>query len=336
MEATRFGFDPALPRAYKFDPTDADLVAFYLIPRALRLPNPHDHAVIVDDPASCPPWELLRRNNHADSDHAFFFGPVPDQARNGGRKNRAVPAGEHGPGGTWRGQKGREGNLVLARGGGAGEMEFRYVKYELTYYSNEAKGSSGWVMHEYQITSPPLPHAIISRVKITDRAKKHRRLLQQQQAAAAARQFVPFPYQPGPSNYLGAGAHVAGDAVMPSNGEASCSGSQNDTAHRRRPAEQRQQQLVPFPDQPGPSNCHVTGNGAVSSNGEASSSGAQNDVGVGQQCYFGVGKGYGLDDFNNYFTEEVIDKFLGQGDGNGGSKHREAIVLARTGNTTTG
>ncbi|KAL6870850.1 hypothetical protein ACP4OV_014698 [Aristida adscensionis] len=288
MEATRFGFDPALPRAYKFDPTDADLVAFYLIPRALRLPNPHEHAVIVDDPASCPPWELLRRNNHAGSDHAFFFGPVPDQARNGGRKNRAVPAGDHGPGGTWRGQKGREGNLVLARGGGGGEMEFVYVKYELTYYSNEAKGSSGWVMHEYQITSPPLPHAIISRVKITDRAKKLRRRLQQQQAAAAAaaaRQFVPFPGQPGPSNYLGAGAHVAGYAVMPSNGEASSSGAQN--------------------------------------------------VGVAQQGYFGEGDGYGFDDFNKYFTEEVIDKFLGQGDGNGGSKHREAIMLARTGNTST-
>ena len=72
MEAYRFGFD--LPAANKFDPTDADIVARYLLPRAVGFPNPHGHAVIDADPCSCPPWELMRRHGHAGSDHAFFFG----------------------------------------------------------------------------------------------------------------------------------------------------------------------------------------------------------------------------------------------------------------------
>ncbi|KAL6870789.1 hypothetical protein ACP4OV_014637 [Aristida adscensionis] len=233
MEATRFGFDPALPRAYKFDPTDADLVAFYLIPRALRLPNPHEHAVIDDDPASCPPWELLRRNNHADSDHAFFFPPPRDPA-SGAPVTRKVPAGAHGAGGTWRGQKGELGRLVLARGAGAGAptMEFVYRKFNLSYCRAEdgGKKASGWVMHEYQITSPPLRSGVVlAHVKITNTARK---ALRRRAAAAQQGMAVPWPYQdqPGPSNYVAVG-HASGNALASGKGdggEASSSGAHHD------------------------------------------------------------------------------------------------------------
>ncbi|KAL6658451.1 hypothetical protein ACP70R_004037 [Stipagrostis hirtigluma subsp. patula] len=236
MEARRFGFDASLPPAYKFDPTDADIVAHYLLPRAVGLPNPHAHAVIDDDPASCPPWELMRRHGHAGSGHAFFFGPVPDRSRNAGRMNRAVPAGDHGPGGTWRGQKGDAARLVLVRGGdvagAAAEMEIEYKRYNLTYYIAGVKGSTGWVMHEYEITDPPIPDVMISRVKITDKAKKDRRQQHKKASAAAAaadvdQKVAVCPEQPGPSNYI-----VGGDAFVPTDGEASSSGSQNDFAHQ--------------------------------------------------------------------------------------------------------
>ncbi|KAK3119469.1 hypothetical protein QOZ80_9AG0670970 [Eleusine coracana subsp. coracana] len=96
MEAWRFGFDPSLPPAFKFDPTDADLVAYYLLPRALNIPNNNPpyyaHAVVDADPGSCPPWELLRRHGHA-----FFFGPPRDPRRPAGRGRRRHVARAEGP-----------------------------------------------------------------------------------------------------------------------------------------------------------------------------------------------------------------------------------------------
>ncbi|KAL5203902.1 hypothetical protein ABZP36_008773 [Zizania latifolia] len=87
MEASRFGFD--LPPAFKFDPTDADIIASYLLSRALFGPgaNPYSHAVAEDDATSCEPWSLMRR-------HALFVRSYPDwQAGGGGRRDRVVKDG---------------------------------------------------------------------------------------------------------------------------------------------------------------------------------------------------------------------------------------------------
>ncbi|CAL4920111.1 unnamed protein product [Urochloa decumbens] len=171
MEASRFGFDPSLPPACKFDPTDADIVAYYLLPRAIGHPNPHAHAVIDADPCSCPPWELMRCHGHAGSDHAFFFGPTTK--REGQRGNRTVPAGEGG-GGTWHGQTSVETGLVLFRRGGDGrEISLKHKKCQFSYLDSEKK-TTGWVMHEYMITDPllPVPGAVISRIRMDPKAKK--------------------------------------------------------------------------------------------------------------------------------------------------------------------
>jgi hypothetical protein len=110
LEASKFGFGPDTPPEFKFDPTDADIVAYYLLPRALNLPNPYAHAIFEGDPASAPPWEILKRCG--DVDHAFFFGPPTDASQNGGRKNRVVQ------GGVWQGQKATEETVTLLRPGG--------------------------------------------------------------------------------------------------------------------------------------------------------------------------------------------------------------------------
>jgi len=168
MEAYRFGFD--LPAANKFDPTDADIVARYLLPRAVGFPNPHGHAVIDADPCSCPPWELMRRHGHAGSDHAFFFGPTTKHGSH--RASRTVPAGEGG--GTWHGQTSVETGLVLVRRGGDGpEISLKYKKWQFSYLDSERR-TTGWVMHEYMITDPllPVPGAVISRVRMDAKAKK--------------------------------------------------------------------------------------------------------------------------------------------------------------------
>ncbi|KAM0923058.1 hypothetical protein ACQ4PT_005777 [Festuca glaucescens] len=172
---------PDIPPAFKFDPTDADIVAYYLLPRALNLPNPYARAIIEDDPGSAPPWEILQR--HGDVDHAFFFGPATDPSRNAGRRSRTVK------GGVWQGQKGVEETVTLVRPGG-GKVNIRYKRYDLSFYLAKGKSSTGYVMHEYEILSPPLPGTVLTRIKVTGKLKKQR--------AAAAEQQAPHPEQPVP------------------------------------------------------------------------------------------------------------------------------------------
>ncbi|KAG0529010.1 hypothetical protein BDA96_05G061600 [Sorghum bicolor] len=233
MEAWRFGFDPSLfPPAYKFDPTDTDIVVHYLLPRALGVPNPYEHAVIDGDPCSCPPWELMRRNGHADSDHAFFFPPPRDGEK---RPVRVVSSPAPAPGeddgararGKWDAQKSTESSVVLVRGGGPGgigggaEVLVKYKRCNLSYYHGKEPSTSGWVMHEYQITVPPrLSGTVLSRVKVTDRGKQR---LRKAAAGGGPPQVVavPDPDEPGPSNYDGGGGGGDGNALGSSGGERS-------------------------------------------------------------------------------------------------------------------
>jgi len=227
MEARRFGFGASMPPANKFDPTDEDIVAQYLLPRAVGVPNAYEHAVIDDDPYSCPPWELLRRHGHAGSDQAFFFVPPRDMSRNAGRVSRVVnPAAPGGVGGVWRGQKGEDKVLVIVRGDARGpELTVTFRRYNLSYYRKGDRRSSGWVMHEYHVVHPELrPGAVVARIKITERAKKmgkREQQLQEEDAviARAAAALTPGPEQPGPSNYFVSESdygHAAGNAFVAS------------------------------------------------------------------------------------------------------------------------
>jgi hypothetical protein len=161
MEALRFGFDPAMPPAFKFDPTDDDLVAHYLLPRALGILNPpFAHAIIDADPASLPPPDLLALHGHAASHQAFFFDVT---TKKGGNRERVVKGGA---GGLWRGQQGHYFTLTLLRPGG-GEVDIKYKRYDLTYKTfdeeteerskkrkrTQGGAPSGWVMHEYSTPS---------------------------------------------------------------------------------------------------------------------------------------------------------------------------------------
>uniref|UniRef100_A0ACD6AIR8 Uncharacterized protein n=1 Tax=Avena sativa TaxID=4498 RepID=A0ACD6AIR8_AVESA len=192
MEASKFSFGLDTPPALKFDPTDTDIVAHYLLPRALGLPNPYGSAIIEGDPASAPPWEILERCGNVA--HAFFFGPPTDPSQNGGRRNRSV-----GGGGVWQGQKGVEKTVTLLRPGG-GEIDIRYKRYHLSFCLAKRGRSTGYVMHEYEILSPPLPGTVLTRIKAPNSVKKH---------------HVPDPEQPGPSHeYDGAAMTGNGDEVL--------------------------------------------------------------------------------------------------------------------------
>ncbi|RLM70096.1 NAC domain-containing protein 18-like [Panicum miliaceum] len=276
MEASRFGFDPALPPECKFDPTDADIVAHYLLPRAAGVPDPpYAHAVIDDDTCSCAPWELLRRHGHGGSDHAFFVGPPGDPVARAGR--------------------------------GGAELRLRYRRYNLAYYRAGDPSTSGWVMHEYHILRPRLlPGAVLSRIRITDRGKKERK--KQQEAAAAAKKVAPGPaHQPGRINYL-VDDHAA---AVASDAEGTSSGAQSGVIHQCNDGnggggvgETTGGYFTNFPsvgegdgyyagdsksyfnfrqDQPGPSSYlvygdYAAGNAVALHDGGAGTSGAQSDV----------------------------------------------------------
>ncbi|VAI28711.1 unnamed protein product [Triticum turgidum subsp. durum] len=192
MEASRFGFGRDMAAAFKFDPTDADIVASYLLPRAVGLDKPHGHgrAVIDDDPMSLPPWDLMEKHNHGTSDQAFFFGPP----RNGGRVKRVVKGG-----GMWQGQNGRVGTVTLFCDG-AGEVDISYRRYDLTYKRAGNKDPSGWVMSEYQITSPPSLSTVLTRIGLTVAAGEQRKRQPADQEAFA---------QQGPDKVLAVAAAAA-------------------------------------------------------------------------------------------------------------------------------
>ncbi|KAE8804015.1 NAC domain-containing protein 18-like [Hordeum vulgare] len=180
MEASRFGFQTA--PAFKFDPTDADLVAHYLLPRAVGVRDPpFAHAIIDDDPASLPPADLFAKHGHGGSHHAFFLQTADDAPET---RERGVKGGA---GGRWRGQKASVETVTLVHPGG-GELDIQYRRSELTYEGDAGEGedagaaadTTGWVMHEYQIVSPPLLATVLSRIS---KARED-----QQPATAAAAQ----------------------------------------------------------------------------------------------------------------------------------------------------
>jgi hypothetical protein len=193
MEASKFGFGSNTPPAFVFNPTDADIVAHYLLPRALGLHNPHAHAIIEDDPCSAPPWEVLKRHGHEDSDHAFFFGPPTDAS------SRTVR------GGVWQRRKGKvhEDAVTLVHPAGGGEVDIRYRRDELAFsVAKRECERAGYVMHEYQIVSPPLPGTVLTRIKVHKNA--YRPPAADADAGGADGQHadlqVPGPEQPGPSH----------------------------------------------------------------------------------------------------------------------------------------
>ncbi|CAM0954980.1 unnamed protein product [Alopecurus aequalis] len=195
MEASKFGFGENMPPSFKFDPTDADIVGRYLLPRALGLPNPHAGAIIEgDDPGSAPPWELLARHGHHHPDgdhHAFFFGPP----QNPGRQTRTLK----GDRGVWMRQKGEEDTVTLLHPDG-GEADIRYKRYNLCFALKKGGPCTGYVMDEYTLLEPPLPGTVLTRIRIRHKTQKTAKRQRVAGAYAANQQHEhPVPEQTGPS-----------------------------------------------------------------------------------------------------------------------------------------
>ncbi|KAL6640132.1 hypothetical protein ACP70R_021981 [Stipagrostis hirtigluma subsp. patula] len=158
-----------LPPGFRFRPSDEELVELFLLPRARGHPALYPGVVIDDDTAaSARPWELLERHGRADGEGGYFFvRSRSSDAKAGARQDRHCDGG-----GTWRGQKRVYHDLRVD-----GEM-IEWSKNNLSLQLGQGKksGSSGWVMHEYTITSPPCPSLKICHIAFTGHGQKRKRV----------------------------------------------------------------------------------------------------------------------------------------------------------------
>jgi hypothetical protein len=133
-----------LPTSFVFAPDDEVAVEYYLLPRLLGLQQLRiDDLILEDDPLSSPSWALLERNGR--KEEAFFFAEGQARCGKGVRQKRTCAGG-----GWWEGQKmSAEGSVP-----GGGGREAAWQKKALNFHGGGGeKGSTGWVMHEYAVTS---------------------------------------------------------------------------------------------------------------------------------------------------------------------------------------
>ncbi|KAF0902532.1 hypothetical protein E2562_017930 [Oryza meyeriana var. granulata] len=146
----------------------------------------------------------MHEHGHDASAHAFFVHDRPGS----GRRDRVVKNG----GGVWRLQKSEEATLTILRDGGGGELDVAYKRRNLSFHRASERASTGWVMHEYEITSPPLLTTVLSRIRATSRVKDKRSDVKEELATGDDKCTVPNLDQPGPSHryryYAGPGCVV--------------------------------------------------------------------------------------------------------------------------------
>ena len=178
--AAQLGLAPG----FHFVPTDVEVVRLHLLPCIQDQPQPPND-IIVDDPLSAPLWALLEK--HGRKQEAFFFAVGHAMNAKGNRQKRTCKG--HG---TWEGQgkrkrqeegKEKESKKRLRVSVCGSSKEIEWEKYALNFQEHGVNGSTGWVIHEYSITSPPefaqSPMRVycIRHSSHGKNAKKHRKIL---------------------------------------------------------------------------------------------------------------------------------------------------------------
>nr|CAB3446413.1 unnamed protein product [Digitaria exilis]CAB3503325.1 unnamed protein product [Digitaria exilis] len=159
-----------IPPAYRFRPTQRELVEFYLLPRS-RGQDPFPGVIIEDDTAgSSLPWDLFERHGLGTEDEAYFFVRASDATKKrGARQDRGCDGGV----GSWKMQNSREKGLRV----GGEKISCRKSNLNLHMGKGKNGGSVGWVMHEYTIAAPPCPSPVkICHITFTGHGRKRERV----------------------------------------------------------------------------------------------------------------------------------------------------------------
>ncbi|KAL6646838.1 hypothetical protein ACP70R_015532 [Stipagrostis hirtigluma subsp. patula] len=157
-----------LPPSFHFRPDDDELVELYLLPRVRGEPDPFPGVVVVEDDTACStlPWKLLKRHGLGDDEDAYFCVRTTD-ARESARPDRRCDGGS----GTWTSQRRIHKEMLV------GGEKIKWSRNNLNLHMGGAKsGSTGWVMHEYTLTSPPCPFIKICHVAFTGHGQKRQRV----------------------------------------------------------------------------------------------------------------------------------------------------------------
>ncbi|XP_024038403.1 NAC transcription factor 29 [Citrus clementina] len=161
MQGTR----PPLPLGCKFQPSDGQLVLFYLFNKISGTPAPFlDDFVRTENLyGNKEPWQIWRQfggHDLEDGEDLYFFTHLKKKSVNSSRIDRRVGTG------TWQGED--VGKAVVSRNSRkkiGSKKRFRYEK-------DKSPHNGCWIMHEYSLNPSLLPQNLQSSDLKTPRKKR--------------------------------------------------------------------------------------------------------------------------------------------------------------------